>query len=66
MIEKPGQTELSGDDTIDLTEDESRAALDEEGISITDAEGDEIIEDYDDDDGSVDLGDEGEEPPNMA
>ena len=58
---KLGQTELSGDDTIDLTEDESRAALDEEGISITDAEGDEIIEDYDDDDGSVDLGDEGEE-----
>ena len=58
---KLGQTELSGDDTIDLTEDESRAALDEEGTSITDAEGDEIIEDYDDDDGSVDLGDEGEE-----
>ena len=57
---KLGEAELSGDDTIDLTEDESRAALDEEGISITDAEGDEIVDDYEDD-GSVDLGDEGEE-----
>ncbi len=53
------------DDVIDLTEDESRAALDEEGITITDAEGEEIIEDVAEDeyedDGAVDFGDEGEE-----
>ena len=52
-----------GDDTIDLTEDESRAALDEEGITITDAEGEEIVEPEEEfeDDGAVDFGDEGEE-----
>ena len=52
-----------GDDTIDLTEDESREALDEEGITITDAEGEEIVEPEEDfeDDGAVDFGDEGEE-----
>ena len=53
----------AGDDTIDLTEDESRAALDEEGITITDAEGEEIVEPEEnfEDDGAVDFGDEGEE-----
>ena len=52
-----------GDDVIDLTEDESREALDEEGITITDAEGEEIVEPEGDfeDDGAVDFGDEGEE-----
>ena len=50
----------NGDDTIDLTEDESRAALDEEGITITDAEGEEIAE-PEDFGGTVDFGDEGEE-----
>ncbi len=53
----------AGDDTIDLTEDESREALDEEGITITDAEGEEIVEPEGnfEDDGAVDFGDEGEE-----
>ena len=47
-------------DVIDLTEDESRAALDEDGITITDAEGEEIAE-PEDFGGTVDFGDEGEE-----
>jgi DNA-directed RNA polymerase subunit beta len=47
-------------DVIDLTEDESRAALDEDGIPITDAEGEEIAE-PEDFGGTVDFGDEGEE-----
>jgi DNA-directed RNA polymerase subunit beta len=55
-----------GDDTIDLTEEESRAALDEDGITITDENGDEIEplddEEFEEDDsGTVDFGDEGEE-----
>ena len=53
-------------DVIDLTEEESREVLDEEGMTLTNAEGEEIIEDeadeaYEEGDGAVDFGDEGEE-----
>ena len=52
-------------DTIDLTEEESREALDQEGITITDEAGEEIEEPTDEelegDDGTVDFGDEEEE-----
>ncbi|MBR1801918.1 DNA-directed RNA polymerase subunit beta [Candidatus Saccharibacteria bacterium] len=55
----------NGDDTIDLTSEESQAVLDEEGITITNAEGEEIAEEVAEeesyDDGAVDFGDEGEE-----
>ena len=48
---------------IDLTEEESREALDEEGITITDEAGEEIEEptELEGDDGTVDFGDEEEE-----
>jgi len=56
-------------DTIDLTEEESREALDDEGMLITNSEGDELESDELDDepseeeldDGSVDFGDDEEE-----
>ena len=52
-------------DTIDLTEEESREALDQEGIIITDEAGEEIEEptneELEGDDGTVDFGDEEEE-----
>ena len=54
-------------DVIDLTEEESREVLDEEGMTLTNAEGEEIVEEdeteevYDEDDGAIDFGDEGEE-----
>ena len=53
-----------GNDTIDLTEEESREALDSEGITITDEDGEEIEEPTDEEleseDGTVDFGDEEE------
>ena len=54
-------------DVIDLTEEESREVLDEEGMTLTNAEGEEIVDEdeaeevYDEDDGAIDFGDEGEE-----
>lgn len=48
-------------DDIEITPEESEAALDKEGMLITDENGDELASSEKEDDGSVDFGEEGEE-----